>query len=440
MELLCGVPAGDGSEAEELCVVLDCVMAELLLTLQAVPQVLASSADLAEAVGALRCHQSVRFRAPAHNIVRGWSAAIEGDVARASAAMAKLDDVCRVSPKKTPPVAFGVSHGPRTMTTEAPTATLQSLLPKGTPPPAGRATCDSSVPSPCWPPAMAMACPCSSSSWWSWSGGRVKPREARRWGRGACSSAAPQGPPLGRERRAPRAAAQAGRHAPRSLAQGVLESTAPAPAPVWGRRARTPVPRGRSWGKKTAAVPRGGEVGERGALGAPAPAGCPGLAPPAVQTRRQVRTPALRRQQRQDASLRRDKQLPPRGPPPRHQADALPGLARRGRRPRGARHLPRSLARGGGPACASALDFVVDPSDGRCRLLFARDAAFVSPGAAVLLCCDVKLEFPVADIVQALAFMDDDSLLLQLSAVPLLYYRTGGGGGGTTSMARCPST
>jgi len=29
-----------------------------------------------------------------------------------------------------------------------------------------------------------------------------------------------------------------------------------------------------------------------------------------------------------------------------------------------------------GPAGASALDFVVDPSDGRCRLLFARDAAF----------------------------------------------------------------
>ncbi|PUZ50556.1 hypothetical protein GQ55_6G066900 [Panicum hallii var. hallii] len=79
------------------------------------------------------------------------------------------------------------------------------------------------------------------------------------------------------------------------------------------------------------------------------------------------------------------------------------------------------------PACTSALDFVVEPSDARCRLLFARDAAFVSlAGAAVLLCCDVKLEFPVADIVQALAFMDDDSLLLQLSAVPLLYYRTAG--------------
>ncbi|XP_039855171.1 probable RNA-dependent RNA polymerase SHL2 [Panicum virgatum] len=83
----------------------------------------------------------------------------------------------------------------------------------------------------------------------------------------------------------------------------------------------------------------------------------------------------------------------------------------------------------GDPASASPLDFVVDPSGGRCRLLFARDAAFVSPGAcaAVLLCCcDVKLEFPVGDVVRAAAFMDDDSLLLQLSAAPLLFYRTAG--------------
>jgi len=56
----------------------------------------------------------------------------------------------------------------------------------------------------------------------------------------------------------------------------------------------------------------------------------------------------------------------------------------------------------GDPASASPLDFVVDPSGGRCRLLFARDAAFVSPGAAALLmlCCDVKLEFPVGDVVR----------------------------------------
>jgi RNA-dependent RNA polymerase len=79
---------------------------------------------------------------------------------------------------------------------------------------------------------------------------------------------------------------------------------------------------------------------------------------------------------------------------------------------------------------ASAVDFVVDPSGGgRCRLLFARDAAFSLPGAAAaaaVLCCDVKLEFPVRDVVEVLAFQSDDSLLLRLSAAPLLYYRTAG--------------
>ncbi|RLN42231.1 hypothetical protein C2845_PM01G20140 [Panicum miliaceum] len=146
VELLCGVPAGDGGEAEELCAVLDGIMAESLLTLQAVPaevvpQVLASSDDLAEAVGALRCHQSARVRALARDVVRGWSAAVEDDVDRASAAMAKLDDVCRVPEaeasrplpeKTTPPVAVSVSHGPRTVNTKAPTAISQSLLPKRT--------------------------------------------------------------------------------------------------------------------------------------------------------------------------------------------------------------------------------------------------------------------------------------------------------------------
>ncbi|XP_034599533.2 probable RNA-dependent RNA polymerase SHL2 [Setaria viridis] len=79
------------------------------------------------------------------------------------------------------------------------------------------------------------------------------------------------------------------------------------------------------------------------------------------------------------------------------------------------------------PASASAVDFVVDPSAGRCRLLFARDAAFASPaGAAAVLCCDVKLEFPVGDVAEVLAFQSDDSLLLRLSAAPLLYYRTAG--------------
>ncbi|CAO2210105.1 unnamed protein product [Urochloa humidicola] len=75
----------------------------------------------------------------------------------------------------------------------------------------------------------------------------------------------------------------------------------------------------------------------------------------------------------------------------------------------------------------SAVDFIVDPSAGRCRLLFARDATFALPSAAaVLLRCDVKLEFPVGDVAEALAFQSDDSLLLRLSAAPLVFYRTAG--------------
>ncbi|CAN6284171.1 unnamed protein product [Urochloa humidicola] len=89
VQLLCGVPAGDARKAEKLCVALDGFMAESLLTLQAVPaeavsSVLASSADLPKAVGALRSHhQSARVRGLARDVARGWTAAVEGDVAKA---------------------------------------------------------------------------------------------------------------------------------------------------------------------------------------------------------------------------------------------------------------------------------------------------------------------------------------------------------------------
>ncbi|KAF8780059.1 hypothetical protein HU200_001710 [Digitaria exilis] len=128
VELLRGVPAGDVRKAEELCVLLDGFMAESLLTLravpgEAVPRVLASSADLAMAVGALRRHESERVRGLARDVIRGWAAAVEEDIARTSTAMKRLDDVCRATkpavaashPKqnKTAPVAVG--HGPRRM-------------------------------------------------------------------------------------------------------------------------------------------------------------------------------------------------------------------------------------------------------------------------------------------------------------------------------------
>ncbi|CAN6319534.1 unnamed protein product [Urochloa humidicola] len=108
VELLCGVPAGDRDKAEQLCVALDGFMAESLLTLlavpaEAVPTVLASSADLPKAVGALRLHhQSARVRGLARDVTRGWTAAVENDVARA---VERFDAVRGVNKAKAAPVA-----------------------------------------------------------------------------------------------------------------------------------------------------------------------------------------------------------------------------------------------------------------------------------------------------------------------------------------------
>ncbi|CAL4931878.1 unnamed protein product [Urochloa decumbens] len=108
VELLCGVPAGDAGKAEQLCVALDGFMAESLLTLLAVPakkvrSVLESSADLAEAVGALRLqHQSARVRGLARDVARSWTAVAEGDVARA---VERFDAVCGVNKAKAAPEA-----------------------------------------------------------------------------------------------------------------------------------------------------------------------------------------------------------------------------------------------------------------------------------------------------------------------------------------------
>jgi RNA-dependent RNA polymerase len=77
-----------------------------------------------------------------------------------------------------------------------------------------------------------------------------------------------------------------------------------------------------------------------------------------------------------------------------------------------------------------ALDFVVDLSDETCRLVFSRDTAFAFPGTASLevLCCDVKLEFPILDVDEVLVFQSSASPLLRLNVAPLLYYRTAADG------------
>ncbi|KAF8727885.1 hypothetical protein HU200_018452 [Digitaria exilis] len=106
VELLRGVPDADARLAEELC---------SLLTLRAVP---------AEAVP--RVLAADRVRGLARDVIRGWTSAVEDDIARTSAAMKMLDDVCRTKPaaeashpkttNKAAPVA-AVGHGQRRMET-----------------------------------------------------------------------------------------------------------------------------------------------------------------------------------------------------------------------------------------------------------------------------------------------------------------------------------
>ncbi|EAY89619.1 hypothetical protein OsI_11145 [Oryza sativa Indica Group] len=80
------------AEAEGLCLVLDDVMAESLLTLRLVPvtaRTLATT-DLAGIVGALRRHESERIRGLATYIVRGWRVAVRRELVRIGIAMEKL--------------------------------------------------------------------------------------------------------------------------------------------------------------------------------------------------------------------------------------------------------------------------------------------------------------------------------------------------------------
>lgn len=75
---------------------------------------------------------------------------------------------------------------------------------------------------------------------------------------------------------------------------------------------------------------------------------------------------------------------------------------------------------------ASGLEFSVDPFDGSCRFIFARDTAFKVREfrESVVMRCDVKLQFPVRDVAEVRVFRLDCSLLIRLSAAPLVCYRT----------------
>ncbi|KAL5225123.1 hypothetical protein ABZP36_011762 [Zizania latifolia] len=87
--------ATDDEVVEKLCVVLDEVMIESLLTLKLVPAMptMLSSTDLAKDIGALMKHESARVRGLATVIVHGWKASVKSELDKAASAMAKLSQV-----------------------------------------------------------------------------------------------------------------------------------------------------------------------------------------------------------------------------------------------------------------------------------------------------------------------------------------------------------
>ncbi|OAY64204.1 putative RNA-dependent RNA polymerase SHL2 [Ananas comosus] len=80
------------------------------------------------------------------------------------------------------------------------------------------------------------------------------------------------------------------------------------------------------------------------------------------------------------------------------------------------------------PSGSGAADFVVDPFDGLCKILFARETAFAFKGTrdAATIRCDFKIEFLARDIADVRLYTDRAPLamLLQLTSAPFVSYRT----------------
>ncbi|CAA7400087.1 unnamed protein product [Spirodela intermedia] len=76
----------------------------------------------------------------------------------------------------------------------------------------------------------------------------------------------------------------------------------------------------------------------------------------------------------------------------------------------------------------SGVDFVVDPFDARCRLLFPKDVVFSLKGKRekAMLRCDLKLEFSVREMEEVRFYSDSSSIVvfLRLACSPLVFYRT----------------
>jgi hypothetical protein len=95
----------DGLKKEGFCEILDCAMEESLVSLQsvpadAVPRVMESCPDIADAIAALQSHGSERVRGLARDVIRGWKASVEDDIAVMSAAVAALDALLETPPSQ----------------------------------------------------------------------------------------------------------------------------------------------------------------------------------------------------------------------------------------------------------------------------------------------------------------------------------------------------
>lgn len=76
----------------------------------------------------------------------------------------------------------------------------------------------------------------------------------------------------------------------------------------------------------------------------------------------------------------------------------------------------------------SGVNFVVDPFDGTCKILFTKDTAFSikSTNRQSVIKCDFKIDFLVREIREMKLYKERAGpvLLLQLSSAPWVYYRT----------------
>lgn len=82
------------------------------------------------------------------------------------------------------------------------------------------------------------------------------------------------------------------------------------------------------------------------------------------------------------------------------------------------------------PTPKSNVNFLIDPFDNSCKLLFTRDVAFKEKGTTEfeIISCNLKLEFLLRDVMELKIYADgmQHVLMFQLSlgAAPLVYYRT----------------